>query len=520
MHDGKADGRRMNVLLIKPPYTRIRGTGQAPYFPLGLGYIAAVLNQNGFTARIYHGEDPGPDDPPSMIEPDIGFRLRSDSHKQMKAVLADREHPVWREVRQVLQDLKPDVVGITLLSVEVGPARKIAELVKEYRPDCPVVWGGVHPTFMPESCLVNMSVDYVIRREGEYAMLDLCRALRDGGGMDTIAGLSWKKNGKTIHNPERGPIPDINVLPLPDRTALVFPERCDFRTLGSMIISRGCPYRCAFCSSRNFWDKKVRFRSPENLVQEIEFLVREHGCRQIMFWDDTLTFNEQIVRRYCDAILKAGLRITWKAATRADLIHPELLKLMKKAGCVKLEIGVESGSDRIKKLIFKDVTNDQVRQAFRQIEACGIGSGAFFMAGFPEETVEDLDQTFNLIQTLEATEIAFNILDPMPGSAEYDKCIQLGLLPKDADWNDFRFWPDAHYAAKIPPEVFMEYANRIAAWVYRRNNSLRYRFKRNRQLLFSLLFIDPGLLFRKIINLVSRRLTVRKAGQPPSCRPA
>jgi len=228
-----------------------------------------------------------------------------------------------------------------------------------------------------------------------------------------------------------------------------------------------------------------------------------------MFWDDSFTINKTLIMKYLQAILDAGIKINWKTATRADLIDEELLALMAKSGCVKLEIGVESGSDRIKKLINKDVTNDQIKRSFELINRSGIGSGAFFMAGFPEETKEDLDQTFQLMKELNDTELAFNVFDPMPGSSEYEKCISLGLVPEHPDWNDFPFWPDAHYVRDISREDFTEYANMIAKWLFTRNNSFQVKFKRNRQLFMTLLRNDPQFLVKKIYQVIKRRTHVR-----------
>ncbi len=489
----------MKTLLIKPPYTRLKGTGQAPYFPLGIAYIAGVLNRNGFETLIYQAENPAPGEKAFALEAAAEFANRSQGQLQVHKAIEDPEHPAWAELRQVLRQEKPDLVGVTLLSVEVPSARHVTRIVKEELPDSIVVWGGVHPTFMPESCLENPEVDAVSVGEGEFTFLDLCRALTEGRDWHQVDGLVFKQNGEIVRTTPRTPITDLDTLAIPDRQAVLFPERCNFQSLGSMIISRGCPFRCTFCSSRNFWDKKVRFRSPENVVEEIRTLKEQFGCSHIMFWDDTLTFSESTVRKYCDAIIDSGLRVTWKAATRADMLNPDLVKHLRRAGCVKMEIGVESGSERIRKLIKKDVDDEQIHYAFDLLRKNGIGSGAFFMAGFPEETVEDIQETWALMKDLDIDEMAFNIFDPMPGSDEYDKCIEMGLVPKDADWNDFPFWPDAHYVRDIDPETFCNLVVEIADWLFKHNNSLAHRFRRNRRLALMMLRNNPRLLLSKIL---------------------
>lgn len=496
----------MRILLIKPPYNRIRGLGHAPYFPLGLGYIASILRNNGFEATIYQAENPRAEGEYLNTEADATYRFRSRSHRKYLDCIRDDDHFIWREVRDTLDRYKPDLVGLSLLSAEVASALKISRICKSYNDRCKVVWGGVHPTFLPDACLKYESVDFVVRGEGEYTTLELCTVLDRGEDPADVRGLSHKSNGSIAHNPKRELIEDLDTLPFPARDAVLYPESFDFRSLGSMIISRGCPFRCSFCSSRNFWERRERFRSPENIIQEIEILKRDFGSRYVMFWDDSLTINRNIIRKYCNALIQSGLKIDWKTATRADLVDEDTLGLMRRAGCVKLEIGVESGSERMKKIIRKDVTNDQVRQAFDLIDRHGIGSGAFFMAGFPEETMEDLEQTFALMKELPVTEIAFNILDPMPGSTDYERCVELGLVPEDPDWSEFPYWPDAHYMKHVPPHLFTHQADLMAEWLHARNNSFRFKLKRNRRLILSLLRNDPAYLFQKVSHYAKRRV--------------
>lgn len=496
----------MKVLLIRPPFTRLKGTGQAPYFPLGIGYIASVLKNNGFEVMIYHAENPRLKSEFQPVDLAIGFNSRSVSYRRYVDSIKDNAHPVWKEVEETLKSYKPDIIGISLLSVEVASAFKISQICKQYNEKCYVVWGGLHPTFLPNDCLKNREVDFVIRGEGEYSMLELCQVLKKGDAASKIKGLSFKNNGEIVNNPIREAIPNLDEIPLPARDSVLYPDSFDFRSLGSMIISRGCPFRCSFCSSRNFWDKKVRFRTPENVIKEINMLKNKYGTSYIMFWDDSFTIHRNVIKKYCDIIIDSRLKINWKTATRADLLDEELLKLMKMSGCSKLEIGVESGSERIKKMILKDLTNDQIKHAFALINKNGMGSGAFFMAGFPEETIDDLEQTFKLMKELDVNEIAFNILDPMPGSAEYEKCIKFGLIPLNPDWNNFPFWPDAHYVKDINREDFTRHANMMANWVFKHNNSFKNRFRRNKGLVLSLLKNDPRFLFEKIQRNIKRKL--------------
>ncbi len=475
-----------------------------------------MLNQHGIDTSIYHAETSHQADESPLIDADIGFDFRSKSYRRYIQNLKDDNHYIWREVRQTIEAFQPDVVGLSALSVEAASAFKISRIIKEYCSKCAVVMGGVHPSFLPDDCLKNTEVDFVIRGEGEYAMLELCRLLKGSTPMTAaelskIGGLSFKDNGRFIHNPARAAIPSLDDIPFPDRHNVLYRETIDFKSLGSMIVSRGCPFRCTFCSSRNFWDKKVRLRSAENVISEITYLKKTYGTKHIMFWDDSFTINRKVIERYCRAIIDSRLKISWKTATRADLVDEELVVLMRQAGCVKLEIGVESGSDHIKRLINKDVSNADILRAFALIRRKGIGAGAFFMAGFPEETIEDLQATFDFMKELKPDELAFNIFDPMPGSSEYDKCIEMGLITVEPDWNDFPLWPDAYFVKNIKREQFDKKVEEIARWLYGYNNSLSVRLKRSRQHLIFLLKNDPVLLIKKSLAYLIRRLKVRSA---------
>ncbi|MBI5815479.1 MAG: B12-binding domain-containing radical SAM protein [Nitrospinae bacterium] len=501
----------MRALLIRPPYSRLKKTGQAPYFPLGIGYIAATLEKAGITAAIYHAENPRLPEERIIEDEEAVFYQRSASQKRYFEALDNDSHPIWEEVRQTIRDFKPDIVGISVLTVEVGSALKISEICKKYNPSLPVVWGGVHPTFNPGDAFVNGTVDFVVRGEGEETFLELCRKIEKGEkDFSGTHGVSFVKEGKIVHNPPRALIEDVDTIPFPASNLILYPESFDYKSMGSMIASRGCPWRCAFCSSRLFWEKKLRLRSPENIIEEIKAIKQKYGVNYIMFWDDSFSVSKKVAIRYCKQIVESGLNITWRTATRADLVDDELLYWMKRAGCVKLEIGVETGSPRMQKLIKKDVDNELVRRACSMIKKSGIAVGAFFMAGFPEETLDDMEQTFALMKDLNLEEVAFNIVDPMPGSDLLTSAVSLGLVDAGADWSRFRFWPDRHFMAHVPPEAFNQKAKEMGAWVYKHNNDFSTKFRKLKSRVWFYIRHDPKTLAIKTAQYIGRRMRVRK----------
>lgn len=501
----------LRILLIKPPYSRLKRLGQAPYFPLGLGYIAAVLEKEGFEVGIYHAENPRNPDECIVEDEEAIFHQRSNAQKRYYEAVSDDSHPVWKEVRQTLMDFKPDIVGISVLTVETASALKISKLCKEYYSKLPVVWGGVHPTFMPGQVLSYGPVDIVVKGEGEMTFLDICKNIQAGKtDFSGVQGISFRQDSKVIHNPPRPLIEDIDSIPFPATHLILYPGSFNYRSIGSMIVSRGCPWRCTFCSSRLFWEKKLRLRSPQNIINEIKSLKERYNLNYIMFWDDSFSVHKKIVMKYCKSLAEADLKVRWRTATRADLVDDEILYWMKKSGCVKLEIGVETGSPRMQKIIKKDVDNDLVKKAFGLIKANGIATGAFFMAGFPDETKEDMEQTFALMKELGIEEIAYNIFDPMPGSDLLKRCEELGLVSKDADWSNFRFWPDNHFMANMSREEFLAKATEIGKWVYVYNNSYSVKFRKLKSLIWFYILNDPGMLIKKAANYFGRRKRVRQ----------
>ena len=223
------------------------------------------------------------------------------------------------------------MVGISVLTVEVPAALKISKICKTYNPQMPVVWGGLHPTFLPEQVLRYGPVDIVVKGEGEMTFLEICNTLRNKEtDLSGIAGISYQNDGKVFHNEPRTLIEDIDSIPFPATHLILYPESFNYKSMGSMIVSRGCPWRCTFCSSRLFWEKKLRMRSPQNIIDEIKVLKERYNSNYIMFWDDSFSVHKKVVTKYCKGLVDAKLNIRWRTATRADLVDDETLQWIKK----------------------------------------------------------------------------------------------------------------------------------------------------------------------------------------------
>ncbi|MCX6707346.1 MAG: radical SAM protein [Candidatus Woesearchaeota archaeon] len=386
----------MKVLLINPPARRLAGIRNV-YFPIGLGYLAASLEKAGFSAGLYNAENPK-EELKELISGKYAA-LTSEYEKYSKA-LKDDSHFVWKEIRHTIQKFQPDAVCIRAATSNINCVQKIADIAKEYSKEfnkngdneCDIIIGGPHATLAPGEALKYQNFDFVVRNEGEVTIVELCRLLEKGKSqvnkknLEKINGLSFKDVKKTIkitHNKQRDFVKDINTLPFPARQLSLYPELYSKNDWGCIVGGRGCPFNCGFCSANLQWGRMLRLRSVDNVLEEIKLVIEKYGSNEFFFWDDTFTANRQRTMELCRSLLNEKIRISWSCTTRVNVIDDELLSLMKKAGCNRIDIGVESGSERMLKLINKRINLNQVETAVKQINKHRIMCNAFFMIGFP-----------------------------------------------------------------------------------------------------------------------------------------
>ncbi len=424
----------MRVLLISPPYTRFKGLVQR-FFPIGLGYIAAVLKQAGHEAIVYNAENPGFDE---GVE-SWGLSNRLTAFEHYLARVRNEEDPVWREVRQTIETVAPDAIGISCMTVTYEIAKQVMRLARRYNPAIPLVWGGPHPTEVPDTVVREDMVDFVVAGEGEITARELFGRLADGGrSFDDIGGLWHKSNGLPVGNGTRKFLPELDELPFPDRKAMLNPHRysralmADFS--GDIVASRGCPHECTFCSVMNVWGRSVRWRSPENVIREIEQTKRDFGTIEFHFWDDTFTIHRPRTVSVLKAMIDSRVHITWTCLTRADRLDAELVDLMKEAGCYQVFLGLESGSDRQLEMMKKKITTADGRRAAKLLNDKRLFWSALMMVGLPEETEDEIMQTWQFLKDIEPPEIVFSVFAPFPGTELYAHARSLGLIDDTIDW--------------------------------------------------------------------------------------
>ncbi|MBF8265427.1 MAG: B12-binding radical SAM protein [Dehalococcoidia bacterium] len=470
------------ILLINPPWYRLFGE-ESPSSPLGLCYIGAVLEQNGYDVSIYNGD---------FTKSGVGLPSATKKTRMYDTylrVLRDHQHPIWGEVRSIVTQQKPDVVGISLRTSAYGSALNVSHIIKEIDSSIPIVWGGVHPTALPEESLKNSQVDIVVRGEGEYTMLDLVK--NNIEKLESIPGISYKKDGQITHNPDRALIHHLDDLPFPARHLIIDWKSCPPEALGNIFATRGCPYSCVFCASNKVWSRTVRYRSASNVISELQQLQQKFGVQQFSFEDDSFTINKKLVNEFCSTLIKERMKIRWRCETRVDLITKDLLEQMKKAGCEEIFLGLESGSPETLRWIKKGVTVEQMRSAVEILRQVGIRFSAFFMIGFPWETTKEINETLNLMKDLDPFAANLSIATPYPGTELHHICTEEGVVPANMDWSTFFHQsPDMFFSNKFSRQEVRELITKAQAIVGKHNRN------KKRQLILS----NPGYVINRVIK--------------------
>jgi len=392
----------MRVLLINAPVARASlHARQSP--PLGVAYLADALRRAGHEVEV--------------LDLNVsGLNLR--------------------RLDVVMERVRPDLVGISAHTETYPNALRISQHLKVTVPGVRTVFGGPHPSIMPEGVLAESSVDYVVVGEGERTLVELAAAIGSASpDFRAIKGLAWKDAGETVVNERRAPMHADEVgLPARDLLSLDF-----YADAFSVLTARGgCPYRCPFCSASFIWRGVHRQRSARAVVDEIEMLARDYGARFVFFVDDIFTLD----RRWVDELLVELGRllgvVTWGCATRVDLVDAELLSRMASAGCTGIQFGVESGSQTILDSV-KGIEKPRALEAVTWATAAGIHATASFMVPFPDDTLETLRETFEFMGWLQdaGAELMMSYTAPFPGTLFYDKAEELGLRILTDDWEQF-----------------------------------------------------------------------------------
>jgi len=458
----------MKVLLIEPPFHRFMGLYRH-YYPLGLAYVAATLATHNHVVEIYDAEH----DPKARSR--TYLETSQDYWKYLDAI-EDRDHPVWSEIQREISRFQPDLVGISVLTVKVPSALRVAPLCRVAGRKIPVVVGGEHSTARPEDLLKDDNVDFAVRGEGEQTMCELVETLDSGGQLERIDGLSFKSGDRICHNKDRSLIENLDSLSIPYRDALANKETYRPVDFGLIMGSRGCSYQCAFCPNQSLWGRRVRFRSISGIVKEIKSVKETYSTDYFSFRDYSFSINLEWTIELCKRMREEKLDIKWECTTRPDLVNEEVISMMKNAGCTTVRIGIESGSERILNEIRKDLSLKEIKAAARILNRHNLYWAAYFMFGLPSETKEDIEKTLALIDEIDPPFVTMARYTPIPGSEMYEALVGEGRIREsEADWGQWsNQWLQKSFTKAMSQEQFREIMGDVARRIdeHNRRNEL------------------------------------------------
>jgi anaerobic magnesium-protoporphyrin IX monomethyl ester cyclase len=328
---------------------------------------------------------------------------------------------------------------------------RLAALVKRLNPEAKIILGGAHPSIMFGQMLENPAVDVVVIGEGDLTLLDLVRAIESGDDIQAVRGIAFKWDGRVVKTASRTRIRDLDSLPMPDFYHLEEPSRAGPVRTG-ISIGRGCPYNCQFCASASVWGNTYSSKSARRVADEIEFVLGKSGDGVIFVGDDMVGVTKADTMQFCEEIMSRGLRFKWYANARVDAVSERLLATMKRAGCVMICYGVESGSPEILKTINKRITVDQVKHAFRLTHKLGIECQATVMVGNPGDNRETIEQTRALLDSIRPNHLWVSYATLYPGTGLYDVAKQQGLID-DSYWASDRVAP-VYLGSMALPSMF------------------------------------------------------------------
>ena len=378
---------------------------QGVYPPLGIAYVASALEKFGHEVHILDSR---------------ALNLTAG------------------ETKKHIERINPDVVGTTCMSSTIRGSLEVLCLAKEVSRDIVTVIGGPQLFIYPKETISYDFVDFGVAGEGEIVMPELLKALEGRKRFKEIDGLVYKENGIKF-TPAKRCVRDLDSLPFPARHLL--PNYKYFSILSdhpftTLITSRGCPFKCGYCFRKKL-DRIVRYRSAENVVDEIEHCLEKWGFREIWFYDDTFTMNEKHAVQICKEITDRGLDFKWEAVTRVDRVNRELLKLMKEAGCKRIRYGIESGDQETLDVMKKGITTEQIEKATEWTREAGMENFCFFMIGYPNENSEKIKKTIDFAKNLNIDWAMFSNVVPYPATDLFELAHKSGLLKDREYWRRF-----------------------------------------------------------------------------------
>ncbi|MCX5695225.1 MAG: radical SAM protein [Candidatus Omnitrophica bacterium] len=420
------------ILLIVPPALTFKVYRDiSPMPPMGLGYLASVIENMGIEVRILDC-------------------LISDWNKE-EAVNGDliQVGLSEKEIAERILDFNPDLIGLNCqFSRQHRTYSKVFSLIKKISPKCVIVAGGAHTTVCPKEVLSEQDCDYVIIGEAENSFKELIEYLKLDKDIGTIDGLGWKQDRKLNINLKNKWISDLDTLPFPAYHLMDLEKYFKLELshgfrhrekFSPIITSRGCIAKCTFCSANKVWGNKYRTRSIDNVIKEMRLLKDKYGIQELMFEDDNVTADPKRAKELFSRMVEEELDFIWDTPNGVGIwsMDEEMLDLMKQSGCVNVNFPVESGSQRVlTEVIRKPLKLTKVRKLTDYCRKIKLGYGMFFVVGLPGETKKDIWRSFRFAVSCKVRAPFFSVATPYPGTALFEQCKNDSLFSREFSFDD------------------------------------------------------------------------------------
>lgn len=409
----------MKILLISPPFYRLQ-EATLVHYPAGPCFVAGVLEQAGYKSLVYNADY----DPNKKTILGNTNHLNTDNlvkqHKNYLKRLNDLNDPVWLEIRDFIKNYNPDVVLVSAFGITLTSAHTTARIAKSINSKVITVMEGcmnrgVFTAIDPTKAANFNLIDFAISREPEITMVELIKALKKGEtDFSSIDGLAWKKDGQVTRNKDRVFVENLDALPFPARHLIYDWQKMPPHAFQGIYGSRGCPFQCVFCACHIGFGRKPRARSAENMVAEMEETYKKFNTHYFYVCDDIFFIDKERAKKFCNLLIAKNLPITWSCQSRAEMVDDKTLALVKKAGGQHIAIGVETGNEKVRALMKKGNTLDDVRRCAKLIKKHKLYMVAFCMIGLPWESEKEIQDTVDFIKEIDPYIVFAYLATPAP----------------------------------------------------------------------------------------------------------
>jgi radical SAM superfamily enzyme YgiQ (UPF0313 family) len=465
------------VMFIEPPFYRLYHDQYCLVkYPLGLGYLSgAVIKNTNWSVQTYNADFNANK---KVFDPENSY-VSGQGFKRYLASLKDLSLPIWKEIRVSIENYNPSVIGISAKTQNFTSASIVAKIAKQINPKIKIIVGGVHPTMNGSKVLECEDIDFLSIGEGEITIVELLNALKKNEDLNSVSGIVFRDNGKIITTKPQTYVEDLDTLDFPLTHApkvLKDFEKYPKEAFGYIFGSRGCPYACTFCESKSMWTRKVRYRSPENIIAELK-LMQKYGIHKVNFDDDTFGISKKNIKAINHLMHKEVPDMAYTCETVVQLAKDEdVVKDMKYGGCTATFVGIESGNNEMLKKIKKTQTTEECVAAIKNLRKHGIESHAFIMVGFPEETEQTFKETMDFIPKLNPDGVIFSIFTPYPGSDIFNECKDKGIIEGDFDLVLYNHQSPLNcFTRNIPKERFYELRENAFKFVDKYNSKAKFK---------------------------------------------